>query len=41
MENNKIIKVERISMGIWEKIHNPDFNRVGFDTVRGLRCEDG
>jgi len=21
-------------LGIWEKIHNPDFNRVGFDTVR-------
>ena len=21
-------------MGIWEKIHNPEFNRVGFDTVR-------
>ena len=21
-------------LGIWEKIHNPEFNRVGFDTVR-------
>ena len=21
-------------LGIWEKIHNPYFNRVGFDTVR-------
>jgi len=21
-------------LGVWEKIHNPDFNRVGFDTVR-------
>ncbi|MCK5062985.1 MAG: KilA-N domain-containing protein [Candidatus Aenigmarchaeota archaeon] len=21
-------------LGIWEKIHNPNFNRVGFDTVR-------
>ena len=21
-------------LGIWEKIHNPTFNRVGFDTVR-------
>lgn len=21
-------------LGIWETIHNPDFNRVGFDTVR-------
>jgi len=21
-------------LGIWEKIHNPDFNRAGFDTVR-------
>ena len=21
-------------LGIWEKIHNPHFNRVGFDTVR-------
>ncbi|MEK6939322.1 MAG: KilA-N domain-containing protein [Nanoarchaeota archaeon] len=21
-------------LGIWEKIHNPSFNRVGFDTVR-------
>ena len=21
-------------LGIWEKIYNPDFNRVGFDTVR-------
>lgn len=21
-------------LGIWEKIHNPMFNRVGFDTVR-------
>ncbi|MGM5484104.1 MAG: KilA-N domain-containing protein [Nanobdellota archaeon] len=21
-------------LGIWEKINNPDFNRVGFDTVR-------
>ena len=21
-------------LGIWEKIHNPNFNRVGFDTIR-------
>jgi hypothetical protein len=21
-------------LGVWEKIHNPEFNRVGFDTVR-------
>jgi len=21
-------------LGIWEKIHNPNFNRVGFDTVK-------
>jgi len=21
-------------LGVWEKIHNPNFNRVGFDTVR-------
>ena len=21
-------------LGVWEKIHNPNFNRVGFDTVK-------
>jgi len=32
--DNKIIQVEGIGSGIWETIHDLNFNRAGFDTVR-------